>query len=121
MTISKTKINKRMQKKTNSALAEAIFLAKKSGNLELAKELAVPAKKQPAVNLGKLNDSKSDTIIVPGKILSLGEITNEKKFKVYAIKFSTNAREKLKKSGITMFPLFEALKKGEKIKGEIIK
>jgi large subunit ribosomal protein L18e len=121
MTISKTKINKRMQKKTDSFLAEAIFLAKKAGNLELAGELAAPTRKQASVNIGRLNEGEKETLIVPGKVLSSGEIEKGKKLKVYAIKFSEKAEEKLKKAGLAYETIFKALKKGEKINGEIIR
>jgi large subunit ribosomal protein L18e len=120
MKISKTKISQRMRKKTNTALAEAIFLAKKSGNLELAKALSVPTRKQAAVNVGKLNDVKKDSIIIPGKVLSSGNLKSGKKIKIYAINFSEKAEEKLKKAGCTCELIFNSLKKGEKINGEII-
>jgi ribosomal protein L18E len=116
--LSKTKITKRLSKKTNSSLATAIFLAKKLGNLELAGAMSIPNRRQASVNVGKFNQAKSDTIIVPGKVLSLGEIN--KKVKVYALKFSKQAEEKLKKAGCEYKTILEALKKGEKLKGEIM-
>jgi large subunit ribosomal protein L18e len=116
--LSKTKITERLKRKTNSSLAEAIFLAKKNGMIELASALSVPSRKQAAVNLGRLNKIKGDTAIIPGKLLSLGEI--DKKLKVYALKFSEKGKEKLKKAGCECKTILEALKKGEKLKGEII-
>jgi large subunit ribosomal protein L18e len=115
--ISKTKINQRVKNKTNSSLVETIFLAKKS-NLELAAYLAKPTRKQIKINIGRLNEAKSDSVIIPGKVLSNGNA--HKKIKVYALKFSGKAREKLKKAGCETFEILAALKKGEKLKGEIL-
>jgi large subunit ribosomal protein L18e len=116
--LSKTQISQRLKQKTNTSLAEAIFLAKKNGMIELASALSIPSRRQAAVNMGRLNKAKSDTVIIPGKLLSLGE-TN-KKVKVYALKFSEQAKEKLKKAGCEYKTILEALKKGEKLKGEIM-
>lgn len=110
-----------MRKKTNSALAEAIFLAKKTGNIAIARAIAIPTKMQASVNIGKLNEVKSDLAIIPGKVLSDGEIS--KKLKVYALGFSGAAEAKLKKAGCetkTILEALKSLKKGEKIKGDII-
>jgi large subunit ribosomal protein L18e len=120
MVLSKTKINKRMNMKTNSVLVQTIFLAKKI-NQELASALSVPTRKQAKVNVGKLNQAKSELVFVPGKVLSSGEIT--KKMKVYALGFSKIAKEKLKKAGCefdTIINVLKKVKKGEKLKGEII-
>ena len=108
-----------MKKKTNEYLVETIFLAKKTGLLELAGALAVPTRMQASINLDKLNNVKSDAAIVPGKVLSNGSIG--KKIKIYALGFSEKAKEKLKKAGCEHKTILEALKKGEKLKGEIVK
>lgn len=121
MKISKRKINGRMKKKTNPILAQAIFIAKKN-NQELAKELSKPTRQQAKINVGRLNEAKSDVVLIAGKVLSSGEIS--KKLKVYALGFSAGAKEKLKKAGCEMKTIIEVLKtlkKGEKLKGEIIR
>lgn len=118
MTKSKTKVNVRMRNKTNSILEETIFLAKKNNLVEIASAISVPARKLAAVNLEKINHAKGDVIIVPGKVLSNGEI--EKKVKVYALGFSKTAKEKLKKTGCEYKTILEAIKKDSKLKGEII-
>jgi len=117
--LSKTTITKRIAQKTNTYLAEAIFLAKKSGNIELAGEIACPTKKQAKINLGKLNDIKAEVVIVPGKVLNAGNL--HRKVKVYALAFSKTAEEKLKKAGCEYHTILAALRKGDKIKGEIIR
>jgi len=120
--ISKTKIKERAVRKTNEHLAEAIFLARKAGLMEIARALSSPARKRASVNVRKLNILKAETAIVPGKVLGSGNI--DKKMKIYAIGFSKEASKKLKKAGCECELIFEALKKlkkGEKIKGEIIR
>lgn len=119
---SKTQINNWMHKKTNTELVETIFLAKKTDNIQLASEISLPARQLAAVNLSKINESKSDVIIVPGKVLSNGEIKSKKI--IYALSFSENARTKMKAAGCEFSTILEALKKmkkTEKLKGEIIK
>ena len=110
-----------MKKKTNSILVETIFLAKKI-NPELASAVSVPTRKQAKVNIGRLNECKESIAIIPGKVLSSGEIN--KKIKVYALGFSEVAKEKLKKADCdfkTILNALKELKKGEKLKGEILK
>ena len=117
--LTKTKVNRRLKQKTNSVLAEAIFIAKKNNLKEIASALACPTKRQVKINLGKLNKAKSEVVIVPGKILSSGEIT--KKMKVYALGCSAVALEKLKKAGCEYKPIIEVLRKDNKLKGEILR
>jgi len=117
--LSKTKIEERLKKKTNSVLVETILLAKKSGNLEIASALSAPTKQNASVNLDKISHSKAETIIIPGKVLSGGEIT--RKAKIYALGCSEKAKEKMKKAGCEYKTILEALNKNEKIKGEIIR
>ena len=71
----------------------------------------------------KLNEAKEDVIFVPGKVLNSGEFTSGKKLKVYALGFSEKAKEKLKKAGCDcklFIEVLKSLKKGDKLKGEII-
>ena len=117
--LTKTKINQRLKQKTNSLLAEAIFIAKKNNLKEIASAIACPTKRQAKVNVGRLNEIKADVVIIPGKVLSSGDI--KKKMKVYALSFSKVAEEKLKKAGCEYKTILEALKKDNKLKGEIIK
>jgi len=116
---SKTQINKNMKRKTNTYLARAIYLAKKNNLLELAESISVPSRDQASVNIQKLNESKKDALIVPGKVLGTGEI--ERKVEVYALGFSESAKQKLKKAGCTFSTILEALESNKKIKGEIVK
>ncbi len=108
-----------MKSKTNPEVAEAIFLAKKNNLKELANALSMPSRLQAKVNINDINKAKGDTVIVPGKVLSIGE--PEKKLKVYALGFSEKAIVKLKAKGCECKTILEALKENSKIKGEIIR
>jgi large subunit ribosomal protein L18e len=116
--VSKRKINIRMKKKTNVLLAEAIYLAKKKNLLELAEAISVSTRKQASINLNQIENLKSAEIIVPGKVLGSGEIN--RKVKLYAFGFTEEAKKKLKKAGCEFKTIYESLKKGEKLKGEIL-
>ena len=107
-----------MRHKTNPYLAEMLFLIKKD-NQELASLIAVPSRKRIEVNLDQLNQAKTKEVIVPGKVLSSGNM--DKKIKIYAIAFSEQAKEKLKSAGCETLILLDALRKNPKLKAEIIK
>lgn len=118
MKVTKTKINQRMQKKNSSVLVETIFLAKKNNLINLAKAISVSTRRQAKVSLEKINNTEAKEVIIPGKVLSNGEIN--KKIKVYALGFSEKAKEKLKKAGCEYKIILEALQKKEKLNGEIL-
>ena len=111
--ISKTQLNKRKKKKTNSELVETIELARKNNLLELGKKLSGPTRKQSKVNLDDLNKLKEEKVIVVGKVLGKGEIN--KRMKVAALSFSEKAREKLKKAGCAVFTIKTAIEKNKEI------
>ena len=110
--ISKTKIEKRLKKKTNPELVETIIKLKKT-NPEVAKLLAMPIKKQAQINLSGINKSKGDVLII-GKVLSQGELNKKKK--VVAWNFSEGAKEKIKKSGGEFVYITEEIKKNPELK-----
>lgn len=99
---SKTKIEKRLQKKANPRLKSLIIKLKKQEKpfwQALAKELSKPGRKAARVNLFKINKFAKDneTIVVPGKVLSTGSL--KKQLKIAALSFSETAREKIRASG----------------------
>ena len=108
-----------MKKKTDSDLAKAIFIAKKNNLKELASALSTSTRKQAKVNLDKLNKVKEEVVIVPGKVLSNGNL--DKKIKIFALGFSEKAKEKLKKSGSEYGLIIDALEKNNKLKAKILK
>ncbi|MDO8517490.1 MAG: 50S ribosomal protein L18e [Nanoarchaeota archaeon] len=113
--ISKTKIEKRLRTKTNSELVGTIIKLKKT-NPEIAKILAMPKKKWIAINLD-LIDKKSkegDKVLVPGKVLSSGNLT--KKIKIVAWSISKNAAEKIKQAKSEFVLMQEEMKKNPELK-----
>lgn len=113
--ISKTQINKRLRKKTNIYLIRIIEIAKKNNNIELAKKLSGPTRKQFRINLNELDDIKENKILVVGKVLGSGEIKNKKE--ISALGFSEQAREKLKKAGCEIKTIKQELEKNPKLTG----
>jgi large subunit ribosomal protein L18e len=92
----------RKLKTTNPQLIELIAYLKKQSRKnkveiwrDIAKRLSKPRRKSVAVNLSRLNryTKKSETVIVPGKVLATGEITHP--ITIAAFAFSGKAREKI--------------------------
>lgn len=116
--MSKTKFKERMKRKTNNELTETIRLAiKNEGWNRIAQILASSTKNQASINLLKIDkESKvGDTIIVPGKVLSNGNLS--KKIKICALAISEQAKEKLKSSKTEFCPIIEEIKKNPKAEG----
>jgi large subunit ribosomal protein L18e len=115
---NKTLIEKQLVRKTNSELVETIILAKKNPKwLEVAGILSSPRANMINMNLDELDKQVKDgeTVIVPGKILSQGDLT--KKIRIVALAFSGKAKEKiLKIKGETSF-ILEEIKKNPDAKG----
>ncbi|MBU2104274.1 MAG: 50S ribosomal protein L18e [Nanoarchaeota archaeon] len=120
---SKTKISKQSARKTNPVLVETVISAKKNDKwLEVARMLSRPRRKRIGVNLNDLNKEISDNqiIVIPGKVLSQGDLT--KKAKIIAFNFSEKAKDKLLKSGCEISTIIEEIKKNPDAKGiKIIK
>ena len=117
---SKTKIEKQSEKKSNPLLVETIRLAKKSGNdlwLKVAGILSGPRRNHIIVNLDEIEKStkEGDSVVVPGKVLSQGEIT--KKIAIIAFSFSEKTREKLLKTKSQAVNMTEEIKKNPEAKG----
>jgi len=115
---SKTKIEKQTKRKTSLKLVKTIINAKKNkGWVEIASILSGPRKKRTNINLEEI-DKKSkegEIIVVPGKVLSQGEIN--KKIKIIALNFSERAKEKLLKSKCELSIISEEIKKNPTAKG----
>lgn len=81
----------------------------------IAKELEKPTRSRRKVNLYKINKYSNDgeTAVVPGKVLSLGQI--DKKVTVAAYQFSDAAKKKLS-SSITIQELMKKNPKGKNIR-----
>jgi len=93
--------------------------AKKNSKwVNVAAALASPRKNFINLNLQEIDrqaDGKGEIVVVPGKVLSQGEIT--KKVKIAALGFSEKAREKLSKSGSETIKLIDEIKKNPEGKG----
>jgi len=119
MVKTKTKIEKQLQKKTGNVVETIIAAKKKESWLPLASILAGSRKNLVNLNLSEIEERVNDgeTVIIPGKILSQGELN--KKIKVSALGFSERAKEKLLKSGIQVSSIIEEIKsnpEGKEIK-----
>jgi large subunit ribosomal protein L18e len=116
--ISNTKLKNRIRRKTNPELAETIKLAMKNEAWrDIAKILSGPTKKLSSVSLSKIeSESKAgDTVVIPGKVLSQGEL--KKKLRICALSISENALEKLKESKSDFATIIEEIKKNQKAQG----
>ncbi len=116
--ISKTRIKLRNKRKTNPVLVETVQLAlKNEAWSKIASILSGPTRNYSAKNLFEIeNESKAgDTIIIPGKILSKGELT--KKLKLCSLSISVEAKEKLKHSKSEFVYLLDEIKKNPKAEG----
>ena len=115
---SKSTIEDQLRKKTNPTLVDTIIQAKKKAKwLEIAAILSSPRINRININLDKLNKEakEGEIIIVPGKVLSQGEIS--KKIKIAALSFSEKAKEKILKAKGEILELAEEIKKNPEAKG----
>ncbi|MBI3623821.1 50S ribosomal protein L18e [Candidatus Pacearchaeota archaeon] len=115
---TKARIEKQLKKKTNSKLVETIIAAKKNKEWnEVASILSMPRRKRLEVNLDKISKEVkgNETVIIPGKVLSMGEI--DKKIKISALYFSNKAKEKLDKADCETLTILEEIKKNPGAKG----
>ena len=117
---SKTLIEKQTKRKNNIELVETIRAAKKNDSwIEVANVLSYPRRKKTIVNLSDIEKAskEGDLIVVPGKVLSGGEIT--KKIRIVAMQFSKAAKEKIlnSKNKIEMLLILEEIKKNPKAQG----
>jgi len=115
---SKTLIEKHVSKKNNPELVETIRLAKKKEKwIEIASLLSGPRRKRLNLNLNEIDkeSKEGDTIVIPGKVLSQGELT--KRIKIVAFSFSERAKEKLLSSKCGVSTIKDEIKKNPKAEG----
>lgn len=118
MNKSNTKIENQLKKKTNSDLVETIVLCKKNPKWnEVASILSGPSRNRANKNLEEIEreSKEGEVILIPGKILSGGELN--KKIKIIGFGFSQGAIEKLKKNKIEYTFISEEVKKNKDAKG----
>ncbi|MEM5804362.1 MAG: 50S ribosomal protein L18e [Candidatus Aenigmatarchaeota archaeon] len=85
--------------------------------LNLADLLETPERRRPAVNLSKIEREAdgSEIVLVPGKVLSSGEIS--KPFKIASLSCSAEAARKIAKAGGRTMSIAEFLKEHGSGKG----
>tara|TARA_Y100000310_G_scaffold284177_1_gene306803 strand:- start:13070 stop:13438 length:369 start_codon:yes stop_codon:yes gene_type:complete len=116
--ISKTKLKVRLKRKTNPELEETIALALKNPEwISISKILSGSTRAQSKINLGDIESQTKvgDTVLVPGKVLSLGEIT--KKIRIAALGISAQAKEKLSKTKSEFISIKSEIQKNPKAQG----
>ncbi|MEN7982512.1 MAG: 50S ribosomal protein L18e [Nanoarchaeota archaeon] len=115
---SKTLIEKQVKRKNDKELVETIIAAKKNKNwFRVAEILSSPRRKRININLNEIekNIDGKNLIVIPGKVLSQGEIT--KKSKIVAFKFSEKAKEKLIKAGCEVKSIVDEIKNNPSAEG----
>jgi large subunit ribosomal protein L18e len=116
--ISKTRLKNQARRKTNPFLIEIIRLAQKQKPwLPLAKILVSSTRKYSSLNLNEIDSQTKtgDTVVIPGKVLSLGELT--KKIRIASLGFSALAKEKMKKTKSEAVTISEEIKYNPKAEG----
>jgi large subunit ribosomal protein L18e len=120
---SKTLIEKQLKRKTNINLVQTIISCKKNKSWnEVASLLSVPSRKKYISNLGLIdnNSKEGDKILIPGKVLSVGNLS--KKIKIIGLETSDATLEKIKSAGCEFLTIMEELKINPEAKGiKIIK
>ncbi|MBT4604785.1 50S ribosomal protein L18e [archaeon] len=108
---------------TNTSLQKLISQLRTKANevalwKRIASDLEKPSRQRRSVNLYKINNVAKDgeTIIVPGKVLSIGDI--DKKITIAAFSYSSLAKQKISKNGsaLTIKELFEKNPQGKGIR-----
>ncbi len=115
---SKTKISKQLERKNNSVLVETIIAGKKNEAwTEVAGMLSGPKRNNICMNLEEINKKAKagETLVIPGKVLSEGEI--DKKIKVVAFAFSEKAKEKLLSAKCDVSYIIDEIKSNPSAKG----
>ncbi len=118
MAKSQSRIDKQLERKTNTELVETILAAKKKEAWKpVAEILSFPRRKRMNLNLQEINEKTKDGehVIIAGKILSQGELN--KKIKITAMSISEKAKEKLLKSKIEINDMLDEIKKNPSAKG----
>jgi large subunit ribosomal protein L18e len=116
--VSKTHIKDKTRRKTNRYIVETVKEALKNKAWEEMAHLAsTSSRKYPSFNLGQIDRAAKDgdTIVIPGKVLSQGEVT--KKIKICSLSISQQAKDKLKKSKTEYSTILDEIKSNTTAKG----
>ena len=113
----RTKIERKLKKKTNKELVETIIKAKKKSNwLKVADKISTTKINQKSLNLDEIDKkaSENDVIVIPGKVLGTGKVS--KKIKIVALNFSESAKDKLTKDKIEFSTIDKEIKENPEAK-----
>ncbi len=116
--ISKTKIGRRLARKSDNYIAETMLQAKRNkGWLKISQSISGGRRRYSSVNLKQINEEAKDgdSVLVIGKVLGTGDV--DKKIRVCALYFSESAKEKLKKQKGEVITILEEIKKNPKAEG----
>jgi len=88
---------------------------------DLAKRFESPRRNWAEINLTRLNrlTQKGDTIVVPGKVLGMGELDHD--VNIYAFSGSENVQKKVKSAGGSFGTINDLIEKGKATGVKIIK
>jgi len=121
--LSQTKIKSRIRRKTDPELVETISKSRKNKPWsEIAKILSGSTKKQASVSLSDIEKQTKvgDTVVIPGKVLSQGDLT--KKVRIVSLSISSKAKDKLKDTKSEYATILSEIAKNPKAEGiKIIK
>lgn len=115
--MKKSRIEKKLKRKTNPELVETIIKNKKQKAwLGVAHAISTPRRKRFSINLDQIEKKSKDgdVIVIPGKVLGLGEV--KKKIKISALKYSESAKKKLKDRKIEFNLIIEEIKSNPEAK-----
>jgi len=117
MVKSKTLIEKQLQRKNNQELVDTLIAAKKGDAwTQVASLISGPTRRRVNLNLEDFKEVQDgEKILVPGKVLSQGEI--DKKIKIVALNFSEKAKTKLLKAGCEVSTILEEIKSNPSAEG----
>lgn len=114
----------RTSKTTNNDLKLLISELCKASSIEkvalwkrIATDLSKPSRQRRVVNLSRINKftKENDVIVVPGKVLSVGDIDH--KLEIAAYQFSDTAKAKIESAKGKIITIPEMLKSNPKGKG----
>ena len=115
---SKTLIKKQLGRKTNPELVDTIRNSIKNEKwIAVARILSGSSGNQSSVNLDEIekNTKAGETVVVPGRVLSNGELS--KKVRICALGISNKAIEKLKETKSEFVTILDEIKKNPKAEG----
>ena len=117
--VSKTRMKERANRKENPEKRELTLLLNKANSFwrEVAVMLAKPRRSSVEMNVGQINKKTKDgeVIIVPGKVLSSGDLDH--KLTLSAFSFAERSKEKMKNAKIlSIKQMAEAYKDGKGVR-----